>query len=113
MCEGGIMAQQDLKDRARDKEEEYFYKVNKELIDRKRKQLNEQRGKEQKDELKMMHWMCCPKCGHTMEEINHLGIIVDRCTSCSGIYFDKGELEILLESKEQKGFLSGMKKLFT
>ena len=39
-----------------------------------------------------------------MEEIEFLGIMVDRCTMCSSIYFDKGELEILLESKEQKGF---------
>jgi Zn-finger nucleic acid-binding protein len=47
-----------------------------------------------------------------MEEIKYLGILLDRCSECHGVYFDKGELDILLESKEQKGFLDGLKKLF-
>ncbi len=29
-----------------------------------------------------------------------------------GIYFDNGELQILLESKEPKGFLGVLRKLF-
>jgi Zn-finger nucleic acid-binding protein len=37
---------------------------------------------------------------------------VDRCNSCSGIYLDKGELELLLQSKEPKGFLGGLSQLF-
>jgi hypothetical protein len=106
------MVQEDLKERGYDKEEEYFYKVNKELIERKRKELDSQRAEQKKKELRMQHWMYCPKCGHQMEEVKLLGIMVDRCTSCSGIYFDRGELEILLESKEQKGFLGGLRQLF-
>lgn len=47
-----------------------------------------------------------------MAEFEYLGIKLDRCSECQGIYFDKGELDILLESQEQKGFLSGLKKLF-
>jgi Zn-finger nucleic acid-binding protein len=39
--------------------------------------------------------------------------MVDRCTTCSGIYFDKREFEILLESKEQKGFFAqALKQIF-
>jgi hypothetical protein len=106
------MVKEDLKEGGLDQEEEYFYKVNKELIERKRKQLDAQRAEQRKKELKMVHWMCCPKCGHPMEEIEFLGIMVDQCKTCSGIYFDKGEFEILLESKEQKGFLSGLKQIF-
>ncbi len=106
------MVKEDMKDRGYDSEEEYFHKVNKELIERRRKQLDALHAEEQKKKLKTEHWMCCPKCGHPMEEFEYLGIMVDRCTDCSGIYFDKGEFEILLESKEQKGFLSGFKKIF-
>ena len=106
------MVKEDRKESGYDPEEEYFYKANKELIERKRKQLDAQRAEHKKNELKMVHWMCCPKCGHPMEEIEFLGIMVDQCTTCSGIYFDKGEFEILLESKEQKGFLSSLKQIF-
>ena len=106
------MVKEDLKEKRYNNEEEYFYKVNKDLIERKRKELNAQRKAHHKNELKMEHWMCCPKCGHSMEEIEFPGIMVDRCTTCSGIYFDKGEFEILLESKEQKGFLSSLKQIF-
>lgn len=109
---GGVMGERDLKDQGLTKEEEYFYNVNKELIERKRKDLDVQRDEQRKKELMVKHWMCCPKCGHKMEEIELLGIMADKCSTCSGIYFDKGELELLLESKEQKGFLRCLKQLF-
>ncbi|MGD2125359.1 MAG: zf-TFIIB domain-containing protein [Desulfobacteraceae bacterium] len=99
-------------DKAYSGEEQYFYNLNKELIDRKRKELNAQRAEQRARELKAQHWMCCPKCGQQMEEIELLGIMVDRCNSCSGIYLDKGELELLLQSKEPKGFLGGLSQLF-
>jgi Zn-finger nucleic acid-binding protein len=46
--------------------------------------------------------MRCPKCGSTLKEESYGGAIsVDRCTNakCAGIYFDGGELEILLKAK--------------
>ncbi len=109
--EGGPMVEKDLKEKGYSKEDEYFYKLNKELIERKRKELDKKKAEEQK-KAKSEHFMRCPKCGHAMEEIAHLGIMVDRCKACSGIFFDRGELELLLESKEQKGFLGGLKQLF-
>ena len=39
--------------------------------------------------------MRCPKCRFDMEQIDIEGTIVDRCTSCSGIWFDEGEVEVL------------------
>jgi predicted anti-sigma-YlaC factor YlaD len=102
----------DMRDQGRTKEEEYFYNLNKRLIDHKRKALDGQRAEQREKELVEKHWMCCPKCGNKMEEIGLLGIMVDRCTHCSGVYFDKGELELLLESKEPKGFLGGLRRWF-
>jgi Zn-finger nucleic acid-binding protein len=55
--------------------------------------------------------MCCPKSGHSIEEIDFVGIKVDRCTTCSGLYFDKGEFKIRVEREEQKGFLSTPKQI--
>jgi Zn-finger nucleic acid-binding protein len=106
------MVQEDLREKGYDKEEEYFYKLNKELIERKRKELDASRVEQQGKELKEKHWMRCPKCGQAMEEINLSGIMVDRCNACQGVYLDKGELELLLEAKEPRGFLSGLKTWF-
>lgn len=89
------------------KEEEYFYKLNKELIEKKRKDHPVTQSNETSP-----HWMKCPKCGAHMTEIELAGIKVDQCGTCQGIYFDHGELEILIESKEPKGFLGAMKRLF-
>ena len=39
--------------------------------------------------------MRCPKCDADMEEVNCDGVVIDRCTKCHGIWFDKGEAESL------------------
>ena len=39
--------------------------------------------------------MKCPKCANAMEKISHQGIEVDRCVSCSGLWFDTLEHENL------------------
>ena len=45
-----------------------------------------------------MFWsgaMRCPKCRADMEQVDVEGIEVDRCTICSGIWFDAGEMDLL------------------
>jgi Zn-finger nucleic acid-binding protein len=39
--------------------------------------------------------MRCPKCRCDMEQVEVDGTIIDRCTSCNGIWFDEGEVETL------------------
>ncbi len=39
--------------------------------------------------------MRCPKCRADMEQVVYDGTEVDRCTICSGIWFDAGELEVM------------------
>ena len=39
--------------------------------------------------------MRCPKCRFDMQQIEIDGTVVDRCNSCSGIWFDEGEVEAL------------------
>lgn len=92
-------------------EEAYFYKVNKELLDRKRAELDAVKKKESA-EARSPHWMKCPKCGQNMEEIEIMKIQVDKCQSCKGIFFDHGELQSLLDSQEPKGFLGVLRKVF-
>lgn len=45
-----------------------------------------------------LYWsgaMRCPKCRSDMEQVDYEGTEVDRCTICSGIWFDAGEIEQL------------------
>ncbi len=39
--------------------------------------------------------MRCPKCRADMEQVEYEGTEIDRCTICSGIWFDAGEIDIL------------------
>ncbi len=43
----------------------------------------------------MSAMMTCPKCQGAMEAVVHDGVEVDRCRSCSGIWFDAGESDWL------------------
>src|SRR5688500_11824555 len=45
------------------REEEYFYRINQELIERRRRELDSQRAARQAEPNKTAHWMKCPKCG--------------------------------------------------
>lgn len=48
-------------------EEEYFYKMNKELIE-KRRHLNDQERAAQINRDNHVHWMMCPKCGGNLKK---------------------------------------------
>ncbi len=95
-----------------DKENEFFFKVNKELIEKHRLMLDQEKKKVMEGELKKDHWLKCPKCGDDMKEKNILGVIIDQCLSCEGIYFDKGEWQLLMEAEEQDKFWGWLKKFF-
>lgn len=56
-------------------------------------------AEEEKNKLKELHYMHCPKCGNEMIVIEYEGIELDKCSDCGGIYFDNGELEELLCKK--------------
>ncbi len=44
--------------------------------------------------------MNCPKCASSMEEITEKGITIDRCTGCSGMWFDLFEAEDMIETAD-------------
>ncbi len=82
------------------KEEEYFYKKDRELL---RKMQEQAAGR--KKELAAKHkgqayWMTCPKCGSELREERYHDLVdIDRCTGCSGLYLDQGELPIILKAQ--------------
>ena len=76
---------------------------------KRRKELEVKREEEAKKQKGNAHWMICPKCGGSMDETNIEGVLIDKCTSCQGIFFDKGEMELLADRKESHSFINGLK----
>ncbi|MFC1946219.1 zf-TFIIB domain-containing protein, partial [Chloroflexota bacterium] len=55
--------------------------------------------------------MICPVCKQDMLVVEHQNIELDYCASCHGVWFDSGELELLLQChgfEEAAVFLAGI-----
>jgi hypothetical protein len=76
-------------------EEEYFAR---EEAERKRAlalKVKQEMAEADRKRLRDLHFMHCPKCGQAMQEVKLLGVDVDVCFACKGIFLDSGELETL------------------
>jgi uncharacterized protein len=74
-------------------EDEYFARQE---LERRKKWAQEQSAKmatDEKERLKQLHYMKCPKCGMDLKEIGLHGVKVDQCANCGGIFLDAGEIE--------------------
>jgi hypothetical protein len=63
-----------LKNAGYDAEEEFFFHLNKELIERNRRRLDEHRRQMESQERVKSHWMMCPKCGSQLKESVQYGV---------------------------------------
>lgn len=50
--------------------------------------------------------LTCPKCTGTMRTYARNGITIDQCTTCHGIFLDRGELERLITA--ESSYLGGV-----
>ena len=96
-----------------EREEEYFARVEAE----KKKKLAEEKAKtlaiQDREELKKLHWMRCPKCGMELQTVTYQSIEIDRCFNCNGTWLDKGELEkIAALDSSATGIISGIRSIF-
>ncbi len=91
-----------------EREEEYIARMEFE----RRKKIEEEKHKkllaEEKEKLKQLHYMRCPKCGMELIEIDYKGIKVDKCSECEGVWLDAGELQTISTLET-----SGLQKLFS
>lgn len=74
-------------------EAEYYARLEFEKLKKLEDEKAERMAAEEKQKLKELHNMCCPKCGMQLIEIDYHGIAVDKCSSCDGVWLDPGELE--------------------
>jgi hypothetical protein len=72
----------------------------------KREAAERERQSADAEERRKAHWRKCPKCGSDMNVEKVADIEVEKCSSCEGIFFDRGELEQLLLKQEgqRRGF---------
>jgi uncharacterized protein len=89
-------------------EEEYFAR---EEIEKKRKlalQQSEEMAAKQREELKQLHYMKCPKCGMDLQTLTRGRVEIDTCFNCQGVWLDAGELDqIIAQGPEGGGKVMG------
>ena len=85
-----------MEDRGRALENEYFRRKEHELIERLRAKI--------KGEGSTATGMQCPRCDGKLFETEFEKIKIDVCDTCSGVWFDAGELAQVIAKDENKGF---------
>ena len=61
----------------------------------------------QREDLKRLHHMKCPKCGLDLHTLTKGKVEIDTCFNCHGIWLDAGELDQLRHLNEQSGTWMG------
>jgi Transcription factor zinc-finger len=57
----------------------------------------EQREQEIRELQRPADLLTCPRCRGEMVEFVHLGVTLDRCNDCAGLFFDAGELQEVIK----------------
>src|SRR5262249_30177072 len=71
-------------------EEEYFAKEEAERLKRQAVEKSREMQASERDALKALHFMHCPKCGFNLQTIAFKGVSIDRCFHCGGTWLDAG-----------------------
>ena len=93
-------------------EEEYFIRLEFERAKKVEEALKKKMLEDERNSLKELHYMRCPKCGMQLVEIDYRGMKIDKCTECNGVWLDHGELEAIvnLDKSVISRLLSGFKE---
>ncbi len=78
-------------------ENQYFYNLEKELIDKIKQDTEE----------KIIHKYCknrCPKCGDKIEPMTFREVPLDKCPGCGGVWMGPKDLSILAEKDHRTWF---------
>lgn len=78
-------------------EDEYFARLEQEIKKKAREQKNKRISDEERDQLRKLHFMKCPKCGIDLMEIDFRGMKIDECSACRGIWLDAAEFSAMAD----------------
>lgn len=87
-----------LEERGKALENEYFRRKEEELIQKMKAKIEEEKTKDLN--------LDCPKCDGHLYETEYENIVIDVCDKCSGVWLDSGELTLVVDSEDDKGWLS-------
>ena len=90
-----------LRDAERAREDVYFAKRDRELLEKMRRT----KEGEAEESLKEAAIARCPKCGTRLATHELHGVTVDACPGCHGMWLDQGELEEL-GRREKEGWIA-------
>lgn len=93
MADERPVSQQELSNRPRSKEDEYFRKKEQEELEERRRQRAKQN--------KTRYCVVCDGVELKHEEFENL--MIDRCPNCNGVWLDAGELEHLTHNEDRRG----------
>jgi hypothetical protein len=98
--------------KASDTEEEYFARENAERLRKLAAEQKKSLADAERQKLRQLHQMRCPKCGMELKEITIRGVDVDRCFSCNGTWLDEGELEKLGVGQKEGSVIASVLRVF-
>jgi len=81
-------------------EEEYFARIEYERRKKVEREKQEALAEKERETLRRLHRMKCPKCGMDLIEVDYKSIKVDRCSGCEGVWLDPGELEAVVKMEK-------------
>ena len=89
-------------------EEEFFAR---EDAEKKRKialEVKQETDAAERERLRALHHMRCPKCGLEMRELDFRGVRADACSGCGGLFLDRDEIERVTLPEDRKGIVAGL-----
>jgi hypothetical protein len=88
-------------------EDEYFAREDVEKKRRLALLVKRETDEAERERLKALHHMRCPKCGMRMHEVRLRGLDVDVCFACGGVFLDRSEIDVIA-APEQKGIMAAI-----
>lgn len=104
-----------MSDQKVDAEDQYFAAEDVEKLHRLALAQKQQLAQQEREALKALHHMKCPKCGLDLQTIHNklADVDVDVCMSCHGMWLDHGELERLQNQKDpERSFMGAILGIF-
>ncbi len=88
-------------------EEEFFAREDAEKKRRIALALRRETDAAERERLRALHHMRCPKCGLALQEVAFRGVQADLCFSCGGVFLDRGEVDRIARP-EPRGVMAGL-----
>ena len=88
-------------------EGEYFAREDAEKKRRLALQVKRELDESERQRLKALHHMRCPKCGMPMHEVRLRELDVDLCFACGGAFLDRDDIDVIA-APHQKGIMAAI-----